>query len=114
MPRMSARTEEMRNKMTVMATKENGTATAGRTQTKDQEQADLKVGVRGRTGAKRKIGAPAQTTPEVRGILVNGSPTRQIGALTTRVKPIATANLVDPDKVEPRSRPHNLNNNKSS
>ena len=114
MPRMSARTEEMRNKMTVMATKENGTATAGRTQTKDQEQADLKVGVQDRTGAKRKTGAPAQATPEVRGILVNGSPTRQIGAITTRLKPIATANQVDPDKVEQRSRPHHLNNHKSS
>ena len=113
MRRMSARTEEMRNKMTVMATKENGAATAGRTQTKDQEQADLKVGVQDRTGAKRKIGAPAQVTPEDRGILVNGSPTRQTGAPTTRVKPIATANLVNPDKVELRSRPHNLNNKSS-
>ena len=103
----------MRNKMTVMATKENGTATAGRMQTKDQEPADLKVGAQVKTGAKRKTGTPARVAPEDLGILVNGSPTGQIGVPTTRVKPIATANLVNPDKVELRSRPHNLNNKSS-
>ena len=115
----------MRNKMTetvvmteivvtrTMATKD-GTATAGEGLTKGQERADLKGGVPDKTGAKRKTGAPAQATPEVRGILASGSPTRQIGAITTRLKPIATANQVDPDKVEQRSRPHHLNNHKSS